>query len=170
MPAASPEAAEAAPLLTPAMAAFICGGQSLTVSSCDERLQPSLAKGVTCCVSDNLREVTVIVSIAASGSLCRDLEQSGVIAVVACRPSTHETYQLKGTDARPVPLDDEDPERVRIYLAEFAKDLLPLGWGSSFVDTAFSHRTSDLRKFRFTPTAVFDQTPGPRAGARICRT
>jgi hypothetical protein len=169
MPAASPEAVEAAPLLTPAMAAFICGGQSLTVSSRDERLQPSLAKGVACCVSKDLREVTVIVSIAASGSLCRDIEHSGVIAVVACRPSTHETYQLKGTDARSVSLDAEDPERVRAYLADFAKDLLPLGWDSNFIETAFSHRTSDLRKFRFTPTAVFDQTPGPRAGTRICR-
>ncbi|GAA5175489.1 hypothetical protein GCM10025771_07760 [Niveibacterium umoris] len=158
-----------APLMTPDVAAFIGGGLSITLASCDSRLVPSIAKGVGCRVAEDRSTLTVFVFAESAEATCRDVAANGRIAVTFSRPSTHETIQIKGNDARTVPLLPGDVACVRRNLDRFAEDITPLGWGPDFIDAVFWRDPAELIAIRFTPDGVFGQTPGPRAGEALAR-
>lgn len=146
------------------IAAFIQSGLSITVAGRDERLIPSIAKGVGCRVSDDGREVTVLVFAEAAEAVMRDIAHNRQVAVVFTRPSTNRTVQLKGRDARSVPAGPAEAALVRRHLALFASDLRLLGWDAEYVDAVFLHDWSQLMAIRFSAHGAFAQTPGPHAG------
>ena len=155
------------PALPDEIAAFIQSGLSITVGGRDDRLIPSIAKGVGCRVEDQGRQVTVLVFVEAAESLMRDIARNRHVAVVFTRPSTNRTVQLKGHDALPVPAGPAEAALVRRHLALFADDLRLLGWDPVYVNTLFLHDWSQLMAIRFTPHGAFAQTPGPNAGTRL---
>ncbi len=159
--------ADCSPLLSESVAAFIQTGLSITVASRDERLVPSIAKGVGCRVAPDRRSVTVLLFAEAAEAVCRDIARSGLVAVVFTRPSTHETVQLKGRDARSVPVTAIDLAQSRRNIDLLAEDLRALGWDAHFVDTLFWRDPSDLLAICFTPSGAFGQTPGANAGAAL---
>ena len=150
------------------LAAFVQSGLSITVCGRDERLVPSLAKGVGCRVRPDGREVTVLLFADAAEAAARDIATNRLIAVVFSQPSTNRTVQLKGRDATPVPATPADVALVRRHLALFAADIAPMGWDQRYVDTLFWHDPAQLLAIRFTPEFAFAQTPGPNAGAPVC--
>jgi len=149
------------------VSAFIQSGLSITVGSRDDRLIPSIAKGVGCRVENAGRQVTVLVFAEAAEAVMRDIAHNQQVAVVFTRPSTNRTVQLKGHDARPAPAGPPEAALVRRHLALFADDLRLLGWQPQYVNTLFLHDWSQLMAIRFTPHGAFAQTPGPGAGARL---
>jgi hypothetical protein len=149
------------------VAAFIQSGLSITVGGRDDRLIPSIAKGVGCRVGSQGREVTVLVFAEAAEPVMRDIAHNRQVAVVFTRPSTNRTVQLKGHDARPAPAGPPEAALVRRHLALFADDLRLLGWQPRYVDTLFLHDWSQLMAIRFTPLFAYAQTPGPGAGKRM---
>ena len=150
------------------LAAFVQSGLSITVCGRDERLVPSLAKGVGCRVRPDGREVTVLLFADAAEAAARDIATNRLIAVVFSQPSTNRTVQLKGRDATHVPATPADVALVRRHLALFAADIAPMGWDHRYVDTLFWHDAAQLLAIRFTPEFAFAQTPGPNAGAPVC--
>jgi len=149
------------------VAAFIQGGLSITVGGRDDRLIPSITKAVGCRVDEHGGQVTVLVFADAAERVLRDLAHNRQVAVVFTRPSTNQTVQLKGRDARIVPTGPADAALVQRHLALFSDDLRPFGWDSRFLDTLFLHDWSQLMAIRFTPDGAFAQTPGPGAGRRM---
>ena len=158
---------EPAATLPDDVAAFIQGGVSITIASRDERLVPSIAKAVGCRVGTDGRELTVLMFADAAESVARDIARCGLAAVVFTQPSTNRTLQLKGRDARAVPVQPADVALVRRWLALFGDVLQPLGWSQTFVDAVFWHDPAQLVAVRFTPDSAFQQTPGPGAGAAM---
>lgn len=156
------------PALPAELAAFVQSGLSISICGRDERLVPSLAKGVGCRVRTDGREVTVLLFADAAEAVARDIATNRLIAVVFSQPSTNRTVQLKGRDATPVPATAADVALVRRHLALFAADIGPLGWDQHYVDTLFWHDPAQLLAVRFTPEFAFAQTPGPNAGAPVC--
>lgn len=152
------------------VAAFIQSGLSITVAGRDERLVPSIAKGVGCRVGEQGREITVMVFADAAETVMRDIAHNRQVAVVFTRPSTNRTVQLKGHDARSVPVGPAEAALVRRHLALFADDLRPMGWDATYVDMLFLHDWSQLMAIRFTPHGAFAQTPGPDAGRPMALT
>lgn len=155
-------------VLPPELAAFVQSGLSISVCGRDERLVPSLAKGVGCRVRPDGRELTVLLFSDAAEAVARDIATNRLIAVVFSQPSTNRTVQLKGRDATPVPATPADVALVRRHLALFAADIAPMGWDQRYVDTLFWHDPAQLLAIRFTPEFAFAQTPGPNAGAPVC--
>ena len=149
------------------VSAFIQSGLSITVGGRDDRLIPSIAKGVGCRVEDQGRQVTVLVFAEATEVVMRDIAHNRQLAVVFTRPSTNRTVQLKGHDAVPVPAGPAEAALVRRHLALFAEDLRLLGWQPHYVNTLFLLDWSQLMAIRFTPLFAYAQTPGPGAGARM---
>lgn len=156
------------PALPAELAAFVQSGLSISVCGRDERLVPSLAKGVGCRVRTDGRELTVLLFSDAAEAVARDIATNRLIAVVFSQPSTNRTVQLKGRDATPVPATPADVALVRRHLALFATDIAPMGWDQRYVDTLFWHDPAQLLAIRFTPEFAFAQTPGPNAGAPVC--
>ncbi len=166
MSASAPGAASAA-LLAPAVAEFIQSGLSITVAARDERLVPSIAKAVGCRVDAARREVSVLLFAPTAETVCRDIAVNGRIAVCFSRPSTSQTVQLKGHDARAALATPIDVAAARRSLDALCDDLVPLGFGRRMLEAFFWGDPRDLLSIRFTPEAAYAQTPGPGAGKRL---
>lgn len=163
MKAAAPIAAS--PLSEP-QAQFIQSGVSVIAASCNAQGVPSQARGVGCEVSADRRQVTVYLRRPQCAALLEDIARSGAIAVVFCQPSTHRTLQLKAGDAAEVAAEAR-PALMERQIGGFCRELAPLGYSEAWTRTFLGYTPSDLIAIRFTPEAVFSQTPGPRAGERV---
>jgi len=152
-----------AQVLDAAAAAFIQGPVSVIVASRNAELVADLVRGCGCRVSRDRRLVTVLVEPGRASTLLDDVTANGMIAVVFSQPSTHETIQLKGTDARVVRVTAADRAAARQHRRVWSKDLERIGFGAEFA-AALHGGTGELAAIRFTPTAAFQQTPGPAAG------
>ena len=147
-------------------AAFIQGPVSVIVASRNAELVADVVRGCGCRVSRDRRQVTVLIEPGRASTLLDDVAANGMIAVVFSQPSTHKTIQLKGTDARVVPITAADRATAQRHLREWAEDLGRIGYTAPF--SAVLHGGSGpLAAIRFTPTAAFQQTPGPDAGQPI---
>jgi hypothetical protein len=155
------------PLLSEAIAAFIQRGVSMNVASRDAGNMPTVARACGCRVSPDLRQVTVFLSPAQSEAVLKALAETGAIAAVFSRPSTHKTIQLKGSDARVGPIAVGDEAIVAAYRESFVEDLLGIGYTRAFASAVVAGADDRVVAVTFTPTEAFDQTPGRNAGRAL---
>lgn len=155
------------PLLNAAQAEFLLGPVAINMASRDKDGFPSLSRCHGCLVSPDRREVVVFVSRSRTDPLLRDLANGAPVAVVFCRPLTHETLQLKGERARLRQLEVDEWERMRAAGRAFAAESLALGFPDYFSNLIMASSSTEATAVVFTPVAVFEQTPGPKAGTRL---
>jgi hypothetical protein len=164
IPAMNPGARKSPSPLDAALADFIRGGVSVVIASSNAGLQPDVVRGCGCRISRDLRRVTVLCDRLRSGRILEDFAANGRIAVVYTQPSTHRTIQLKGTDAsivRPVPADRL---LARDHQERWIQELCQLGYTREFAAAIWGPLPESLAAIAFTPSAAFQQTPGPAAG------
>jgi len=148
-------------------AAFIQGGVSVVVATRNSDLVPDAVRGCGCRVSRDRRSVTVLIESLRIGSVIADIEANGMIAVVFSQPSTHRTIQLKGTDARVVSVSPRDRTLAQRHLAAWIDELTAIGYRPEFARAVHGDVPDAMVALVFTPTAAFQQTPGPGAGDRL---
>jgi hypothetical protein len=154
-----------APVLIDAeQARLISGGVGMSAASCRPGALPNMARCTGCRISADRRTLTLILAATPGAALLDDVRRSGLIAAVFSQPSTHYTLQLKGTDARIVPLEPGDPALVRRYVDAFVAALTPFGYPEPLVRAFLAAMADDLAAVQFTISAAFSQTPGPQAG------
>lgn len=151
-------------LLDQAQADFLTRHVSILVGSCNERCEPSVVRAYGCRVGAERRSVTVFLAVAQSEAVLRDLRAGGAIAAVFSRPSTHETVQLKGARASIGSLRRGDRERMRAYARSFIEELASVGYRGAFGPAIMAGCEVECAAVTFTPSAAFEQTPGPTAG------
>jgi hypothetical protein len=154
-------------LLSPDNLAFIQKGVSINVASRDVRRVPSLTRALSCRVDADGQRLRIALSRSQSSDLLRDIEKSGAIAVVFTEPSTHRTLQIKGADAGEVTADTADRACLEHTRAAFGAEIGKLGFDAAFNTRLFQLAPDDLVVLAFTPQTVFQQTPGPNAGALL---
>lgn len=154
-------------VLTEDHAAFLEAPISVTVASRDARRVPSVVRASACRVSADRRRVTLLLPTRQARQVLADIAATGAIAVVCSQPSTHRTLQFKGSDARPEALRPDDPGLVAAHTQGFTEELLPLGYTRDLALTVHDVPGGELSAVSFSVDAVFDQTPGPRASARV---
>jgi hypothetical protein len=157
----------APPILDPDNAAFLQSGLSISVASRDADHVASVAKAVACRVSDDRRRITVFLPGAPASRLVADIRACGAIAVCFSEPKTHRTLQLKGTDAREVPIAAADEALIVAQAAGVVAQLDELGYSATLGRVVFPPTAEGVVAIAFTPTAGFAQTPGPQAGRRL---
>lgn len=155
------------PVLDEVHAAFIQYRVTMNVAARNASLITTITRALGCRVSDDRRRVTVFLPAERCQTLLDNLRANGVIAVVAVRPSTHESIQLKGADAMLAPLQEGDDVLMQAHLEQFVADLCGIGYTEAFARTVIPDRTGEIVAVAFTPLAVFQQTPGPGAGRRL---
>ncbi|MCU0989835.1 MAG: hypothetical protein HZT41_16815 [Dechloromonas sp.] len=148
-------------------AAFIQTGVSISLASCGPDHLPSMSRGLGCKVLDAGRQVAVFVRRSQSKALLAHIRSSGRVANVFSLPSSNRTLQLKGCDARIVPFAPADLPIVDKHLADFILEVIPLGMAEAVVRAILASQPDDLATVVYTPSAVFSQTPGPKAGERL---
>lgn len=151
-------------LLNEGLASLLTGGLAINVASSGTGNQPSLARGLGCCISEERSQLILFVLASQARALLEDVRGHGAVAVIFTRPSTHHAWQLKGTDAHVAPLQAGDLERVAAYREAFVKEVIPLGFNEEAIRTLLHCEAEDLVRVAFTPTSAFLQTPGLSAG------
>jgi hypothetical protein len=147
-------------------AAFIQGGVSVIVASRNADFIADVVRGCGCRVSRDRRQVTVLVEPSRAGTLLTDIAANGRVAVVFSQPSTHRTIQLKGSDASIVKVTPSDRAIAVRHLAAWKEELSSIGYTPDFAG-ALRGPAEHLAAIRFTPSAAYQQTPGPGAGQRL---
>ncbi len=148
-------------------AAFARGSVSIVAASCGPDGALDVSRAVGCRVSADRARVSVVLSASQSVTLIEHIRLTGRVAVVVTEPSTHRALQLKGEDAVVEPRTEGDARLVAAYREAMVAELARIGFGGAFARTLFAAEAEDLVVVAFTPSAVFDQTPGPRAGKAV---
>jgi hypothetical protein len=164
---AAAEAPDAGVQLDPATAEFIAGTTSMSVATRDAKLMPAVAKAVGCMVSADRRVITVFVDGEQGAQVAADIAAGSPIAVVFSLPATHRTVQVKGHTVTATAATATQQVRARMHVDAIIEHLVQLGYAEGALRGFFSYEPNALLALRFVPTAVFAQTPGPRAGERI---
>jgi hypothetical protein len=156
-------------LISAAFATVLEGGMSINVAARDARNLPSISRALGCRFSRDRRRLTVFLSRAQAAAVLADVRDNGAVAVVFADPSTHESWQFKGADAREEPLARGDAGRIRTYVETFVRDVTPLGHRPELIRLLFAGPREtpppdDWAAVTFTPADVFTQTPGQAAG------
>jgi hypothetical protein len=149
------------------VSAFVQSGLSITVAARGERLVPSIAMAVGCRVDEARRGLTVLLFADVAETVCRDIAFNGQVAVCFSRPSTLETIQLKGSNARSVVATATDMAAARRCLDLLLDDFATMRFDRRVVESALWHDPADLIAIRFDVADAFAQTPGPSAGAPL---
>jgi hypothetical protein len=136
----------------------------VVVATRDDYLRPSIARAWGLAASSDGAEVALCVAAPAGSSTRANLESNGAIAVTCSQPSTYRTVQLKGHVIAVSETSDDHLAAVDEHVEAFSREAeavgLPPGSGRRFTDAG-------LVAVSFTVSEVYDQTPGPNAGARL---
>ena len=158
------------PVLDAAHAAFIQSGVGMGIAASTRDAKPAHVRAIGCRVSPDRSELTIFVSLTQAAPMLECIAENDHVAVVFTNPATHRTVQVKGGNARCVPLAPGDLEIVEAYRTAFSQALLPLGFAEMPIRTLLSCAASDIVGIRFTAEEAYSQTPGPKAGERLART
>lgn len=156
--------------LTAEQAAFIQGPVSIVAATTGADSANHLSKVYGCRVDDDGRSVTVLLSALQAGFVLADLRENSRLALAFCRPTTDQTLQIKSRDARVVAIGRDDYCTLANHTDRLVAEIAAIGFPESVIRPLFGCPTADAVAVRFTPCAVFDQTPGPNAGARVAGT
>jgi len=160
----------AAEALIPAdLLAMMARGVSVNVASRDLAFRPSLMRALGSRVSPDGRSITVYVSRRQSRQLVQDVAATGHIAAVFSEPATHRTVQVKATRAVLRNAEAADQPVLAAYLASMEHEIQRVGYAPALTRAMLAHSLDDLVAISFEPEQAFDQTPGPKAGARLAR-
>jgi hypothetical protein len=146
------------------LAAFLQEGVGIHIGTRNAALQPNGTRALAATVDDDGRHVVVYVAGVAAARILPDLEANGQAAVGFGRPIDDRACQVKGTfvEAR----DAAEEERAAVhaqwdgFLGSLEKIGIPRAATAGWV-------TWPAIAIRLRVTALFDQTPGPGAGAPI---
>jgi hypothetical protein len=128
---------------------------------------PFVARAIGCRFSSDLRQATLFFPKADAREMLANIAENGRLAAVFSLPSTHQSLQLKGLDARMARVVKADFELVNSYCHAFVDHLEKLGFARKAIETMLAFEPNDLCAATFTPSAAFSQTPGPNAGRAI---
>ena len=147
----------------PDLAELVSRHISIIVGSRDRALRPHLMRAVGCRLSPDGRRVTLLLPQGRSAEVLADLRDNGQIAVVFTEPSSNQTLQVKGQDARVAACGPDEQALAEAYLQGFVEEIGQLGLAAEVAHTILGH-DDGLVAVHFTIASAFDQTPGPAAG------
>jgi hypothetical protein len=151
-------------VLSTKWAAFIQGGVSIVIGSCDQENIPSVARGLGCRISSDHSSITILLARSQSKPVLDAVLATGAISAVFSLPSTHTTIQLKGRDAVIESVLTGDAVLAYRHTDAFVADTGILGYPELGIRTLLWFDPEDLAAMTFTPQSAFLQTPGPNAG------
>jgi hypothetical protein len=156
--------------LTPDLVAFLQAPLSMNVGAVERDGWPCVTRAQGVVVARDRRALTVLLSAARGRAVLDALAAGSAITLVASRPLTHATLQLKGARAERVPVSAAHKATSLRCVTAFGRELAALGYGEAAAATLATILPADaLAALRFAPDIVFDQTPGPRAGTVLAR-
>jgi hypothetical protein len=146
------------------LAGFLEQGLGIHIGTRDEHLQPNGARAIAVKVEPDGKHLVVHAAQAAVARILPDLEASGQAAVSFGRPEDERACQVKGTFVGARPTTARERPFVEQQWEGYMRQLEGIG-----IPRAGMARWSlwPAVAVRLKVTAVFEQTPGPQAGATL---
>jgi len=137
---------------------------AILVGSVDVQGEPSCCRALALTSNDDLATVTVFVPLATSRETIANVATTRRLAVVATHPIDHCSIQLKGIAGTARLARQDEAPLVRKGFSGFTDILETLRFPPRVIRsvTAWPAFAIDMRV-----EEIFDQTPGPKAGARL---
>lgn len=139
-------------------------GTSVLVGSADADAVPACCRGIAVSTDGALTRATVYVPVATSRDVVANAATTKKLAVMITRVVEHRGVQLKGTVETIRLAGEDEAPFVRRRLNEFADVLDAIGLPRR-IFRSVAHWPAFA--IEVSVEEVFDQTPGPRAGASI---
>ena len=146
------------------LSAFLEEGLSTHIASRNGRLEPSAARVAAIRVDGDGQHLTAFVPTAGAGQVLPDLHANGQVALVSARPPDERGCQVKGVFVQAWEATETERELVVTQWERFRDRLELIGLPRIATDNWIVWPCTAIR---MRVQAVFDQTPGPGAGARL---
>lgn len=143
---------------------FLQSGVSITVGTRNDRLLPECCRAMGSRVEEDGRELTVFLPAGTAEQSVANLRDNGRIAVCFSRAGDHRSLQIKGTVVSVREAAEPDRQHILRYRRALAE-----AWGVIGVPPQITLRLAHwpCHAVRVRVEAVFNQTPGPGAGAAL---
>lgn len=151
-------------MLSQQLASFLEEGLAIHIASRNTRLEPNAARVAALKVEPDLKHVVAFVPQAGVGAVLADLHDNGQIAIVCARPPDERGCQVKGAFVDAHQATDAERGIVTAQWERFRDRLEMVGLPRAATDTWVIWPALAIR---MRVQALFDQTPGPGAGAPI---
>lgn len=150
--------------LSTELAAFAEAGNSILVGSRDARLFPECVRALGARVERGRRELTVFLATAVSATTVANLAENGRIAVCFSRIEDHRSIQVKGRVVSIRAGDEADRAVVERYRGDWTRNLAVIGMPPRI---SLRQNAWPCHAVRVRIESLFEQTPGPGAGAPL---
>ena len=144
------------------LAAFLQEGIAIQIGTRNAGLEPNGARVVAVRVEDNGTHIVAFVPERAIKVVAPDLEANGQAALVFARPPDERSCQVKGVFERMDAAAGADERFVRDQWRRWLERLTTIGLPLSTLER---WDVWPCVAVRLRVTALFNQTPGPNAGA-----
>ncbi len=151
-------------MLDDSLTAFLQQGVAINIGTRNARLEPSACYVGAALVDDDRKHLTVFVPTVGADRVLADLQANGQAAIVFARPEDDRACQVKGTFVSVRPATAAEAPIVDEQYSGFLRQLEIIGMPG---ESSRSWTVWPALAIRLRVTAVFDQTPGPKAGAAI---
>ncbi len=152
------------PMIDKGLADFVEDGVGIHLATRSERQEPNGARAVAAQADADGIHLTVYLPTVGAGRVLQDLRANGQAALLFGRPLDARACQVKGTFVSERPAAEEERVRVMTQWDLFLANLERIGFPRSAF-TAWA--TWPCTAIRVRVSAVFEQTPGPDAGAQL---
>ena len=143
---------------------FVESGASVLVGTRDMQLRPETMRGAGCIVAQDRKSLRLLLPAITGRRTLANLEAGSPISVTFNRIHDHRSVQVKGMCLQVRPTDASEHEVVRRYLAAFTESLYFVGLSRAIVRRM---RVEPCMAVEIDVRELFEQTPGPGAGARL---
>jgi hypothetical protein len=150
--------------LTEQLREFLSGPVSIAVATQDGALHPDCTRALALRPGPDMDRVTVWLPASIAERARRNLGRDPRIAVGASRPTTHQTFQLKGRAVRIGLGGQESRAQVDGCFEAFIQEAMQVGMPRRLLDRVIRWPVLEIEVLI---EEVFDQTPGPGAGLRL---
>jgi hypothetical protein len=151
-------------MLDPRIRRCLEAGNSILVGTADTHGTPSCCRAIALTSDDDLKTVSVYLPIATSQPIIKDIATTHRMAVAATHIVEHFSVQLKGTANTARLACNEEAALIEERLESLADVLFTLGIPRRLTRSV-AHWPAFVVDMRVEE--VFEQTPGPNAGARL---
>jgi len=146
------------------LASFLQEGVGIHIASRNAALEPNGSRALAVRVDADGRHLEVYLAAAAAARILPDLRANGQAAVGFGRPVDDRSCQVKGLFIGVRDAGDDDRPLITgqwdLFLANLEKIGIPRAATRAWI-------TWPVVAIRLRANAIFDQTPGPGAGAQI---
>lgn len=157
-------------MFPPDLIDLAAAGPVVIVGSADASGVPELSRAWGVHLHADRDEVVLCVSSSSARRVLANLEGTGRIAVTITSPLTYRSFQMKGRVTSMAPASSADLTRVTAHQEAFVETVVTIGLPRELTPRLFTAELevdASLTTVRMAVEALFDQTPGPGAGARL---